>query len=368
MTRSTLLKFRLITLSNVKSLVLINLLLIVPALLFLYTLVKIVPVVLRYIDTMNVSVLRTSPEYKRLAVVVFSPSVDRASVRDNVRRGTGIRWIGRSAVDRTSRDTSREMVYIFERVIFREVRKDIFQGNHEKLEDRSLGFSEVPLSSDSLVVRDKEGKQVMTLKIESVREGTVEVLFYRDTARISYQWVIIYSALLFFSWVAISGTLGGINDFTQRIIFHETKRLGYLFSAIKRHFARSLSVSLFFCVVMGAVAANIYFYIFIVASDISVFIAAINAWMFLFFLLVLFWVYPLLVLNSEESMWKVMKKSLFVSFDNFVYTLRSLGVLLIMIAASCLTLFVFPGISFCFGFVNTALKEISSRYSKLDVA
>ena len=90
MTRSTLLKFRLITLSNVKSLVMINLILLIPALIFLYTLVKIVPVVLRYIDTMNVSVLGTSPEYKRLAVVVFSPAVDRASGKESARR-SGIR-------------------------------------------------------------------------------------------------------------------------------------------------------------------------------------------------------------------------------------------------------------------------------------
>ena len=174
--------------------------------------------------------------------------------------------------------------------------------------------------------------------------------------------------LLFLSWIVVSGSFGGINDFTQRIVFHEPKRFGYLFHAIRKHFLRSLSVSLFFCVVIGAVVANVYFYIFIVASDISVFIAAINVWMFLFFLLVLFWVYPLLVLSQEESIWKVMKKSLFVSFDNFLYTLKALGVLILLLAGTCLTLFVFPGISYCFGFINTALKEISSKYSKLDVA
>ena len=363
MTRSTRIKFRLIALSNVKSLVLINLLLLVPILLFVYSLVRIVPVVLRYIDTMNISVLKTAPQYDKLAVVVFSPMIGQVAGKAGDSRSEGVRLF-----DTSLEETDRELVYVFNREVFREARKDIFSQNHEKLRSLSLGFSEVPFSDDTLVVRDSNGEQIVSLKIESVREGTIEILFYRGRARLTPQWIIIYSVTLFLSWVIISGTLGGINDFAQRIVFHEPKRFSYLFRAIKRHFARSLFVSLFFCVVIGAVVANVYFYIFIVASDVSVFIAAINVWMFLFFLLVLFWVYPLLVLSREESIWKVMKKSLFVSFDNFVYSLRAVGVLIILLVGSCFTLFVFPGVSFCFGFINTALKEISSRYSKLDVA
>ncbi|HUT64607.1 MAG TPA: hypothetical protein VMZ05_00495 [Spirochaetota bacterium] len=343
MTRSTRIKFRLIAQSNVKSLLPINLVLLVPTLLFLFTLMKIVPVVLGFFDTLNVSVLETSPRYDRLAIVVISEA------------GGG------------TRGSVREAVYVFDREVFRKVRKAIFLGNYDLLEQRALGFSELPLSSNSLTIRDPEGALIASLKIESVKEGAIEIIFYSSKAKVASEWLIIYAVLLLLSWIVVSGSFGGINDFTQRIVFHEPKRFGYLFHAIRRHFARSLSVSLFFCVVIGAVIANVYFYIFIVASDISVFIAAINAWMFLFFLLVLFWVYPLLVLSQEESIWKVMKKSLFVSFDNFLYTLKALGVLILLLAGSCLTLFVFPGISFCFGFINTALKEISSRYSKLDV-
>jgi hypothetical protein len=350
MTRSTRIKFRLIARSNVKSLLPINLVFLFPTLLFLFTLMKIVPVVLGFFDTLNVSVLETSPRYERLAIVVISEAG------------------GGSNLSGGKRASVREAVYVFDREVFRKVRKAIFLGNNDLLERRALGFSELPLSSNSLTIRDSEGTLVASLKIESVKEGAIEIIFYNSKEKVASEWLVIYAVLLFLSWIVVSGSFGGINDFTQRIVFHEPKRFGYLFHAIRKHFLRSLSVSLFFCVVIGAVVANVYFYIFIVASDISVFIAAINVWMFLFFLLVLFWVYPLLVLSQEESIWKVMKKSLFVSFDNFLYTLKALGVLILLLAGTCLTLFVFPGISYCFGFINTSLKEISSRYSKLDVA
>jgi uncharacterized membrane protein YesL len=123
-------------------------------------------------------------------------------------------------------------------------------------------------------------------------------------------------------------------------------------------------VAFFFFVVTGAIAVNIYFYIFIISSDISVFIAALNFWMLVFFVFILFWVYPLLVLNRDESVWRVMKKSLFISFDNFTFTLRSLLYLLALLLVSCATAFIYPGFAGMLSFLNSTLKEISHRYSQ----
>jgi uncharacterized membrane protein YesL len=343
MTRSTRVKFQILTVNNLKSFILINLMLLPLVLLFLYTLVKLVPVVINYIDTMNVSVEHVNPEYQKLAVVVISP-------------------------ERADRGKRGDFVYIFKRGVFNEVRRYVFLGDNAKLEKAALGFHAIPFSNEPLVVRDKNGVEIATIRIDSVKEGAVEVLFYNAKSGLDRRSILIDTVLMILCFVALTGTLGGINDYTQRIVFHETKNFRYLFRAIRRHFFRSLSVSLFFMLVIGAIAANVYFYIFVISSDISVFIAAINFWMFLFFLLVLFWVYPLLALSREESIWKVMKKSLFVSFDNFPYTLGALGLLFLLLIGSAFTLFVFPGLSVGIGLVNTALKEVSSRYSKLDAA
>ncbi|UCB45193.1 MAG: hypothetical protein JSV25_13395 [Spirochaetota bacterium] len=343
MIRSTRVKFQFLTFNNMRNFILINLILLAPTLLLLYTLVRMVPVGIHYIDTMNISVLDANPEYRRLAVVVISPG-------------------------RLDRGKRGDLVYIFERDAFNKVRKSVFLGDHAVLEIEALGLSTIPFSNEPLKVKDKNGEEVATLRIDSVKEGAVEVIFHNDRTGLSRQSIVIHAVLMVLSFIALAGALGGINDYTQRIVFHEPKNLRYLFRAIKRHFLRSLSVSLFFSIVIGAIAANVYFYIFIISSDISVFIAAINLWMFLFFLLVLFWVYPLLVLSREESIWKVMKKSLFVSFDNFMYTMEALGWLILLLLGSFFTFFLFPGLSVGFGLINTALKEVSSRYSKLDVA
>jgi uncharacterized membrane protein YesL len=164
----------------------------------------------------------------------------------------------------------------------------------------------------------------------------------------------------------LTGSLGGVSDYTQRVVFHEMKSFGYLVKAIRRFFWRSLLMSVFFTVVVGAIGTNIYFYI--VGNDMSVFIAAINCWMLLFFIFILYWVYPLLILNRDESIWRVIKKSLFVSFDNFEFTIDCLVFLSLMLIFSCATLFIVPGIAGGFSFMNSALKDVSYRYSQTDTA
>ena len=46
--------------------------------------------------------------------------------------------------------------------------------------------------------------------------------------------------------------------------------------------------------------------------------------MLVFFLIALLWAYPLMILNRNESLFKVVKKSLYISFDNLEYTGRTL--------------------------------------------
>lgn len=341
----------------------LNVLFFIPTLLFCYSLVRIVPVMLSYINTLNVSVLSAAAEYDKLVVAVISPAARREAAG-----GRSARSVLQSAGTEEKYEDGREHVYVFARKDFRGVRSHVFRNDGEALRRRAIGTAEVPLSNEPAVVRDKEGRTVATVRVESMKQGSVEVLFYRAKPLLPTARPLLHLLLLLTGWTAVSGALGGINDYTQRVVFHEPKGFRYLLHAVRKHFGRSLLVSLFFSVTIGAVCANIYFYIFLVASDVSVFIAAINVWMLLFFLLVLFWVYPLLVLDSDESVWRIMKKSLFVSFDNFTFTLRGIGILILILIISCFTLLLFPGISFFFGFVNTALKEVSSRYSRLDVA
>ena len=247
MTRSARIKFRLLAISNLRSLVTVNLLFLLPCLLFCYSLVRTVPVLLRYVNTLNVSVVRTAEGYDRLAVVVMPPEESPTS------KGS---WV------RESVPPGNERVYVFAREGFRKVRRAVFLNDRETLAARALGTAPVPLSNEPFVVRDREGGEVATVRVENVRSGTVELLFHHARPR-APGGGLRHAILLAAAWVLVAGSLGGINDYTQRIVFHEPKSIGYLLDAVRRYFVRSLVVSLFFSVTIGAVCANIYFYIFI---------------------------------------------------------------------------------------------------------
>ena len=103
MIKSTRVKFQFLTFNNLRSFVLINLIILPSTLLLIYTLVRIVPVGIHYIDTMNISVVNVNPEYRRLAVVVISPG-------------------------RMDRSKKGDLVYLFEREVFNKVRKNVFLG------------------------------------------------------------------------------------------------------------------------------------------------------------------------------------------------------------------------------------------------
>ncbi|MFW6181641.1 MAG: hypothetical protein ACOC8N_07820 [Spirochaetota bacterium] len=339
MYKTTYEKFVFLSLNNLRRHLLLNLLLLVPLGMFAFSLYQLIPRFVQLMEGLSVSVQEVHTSEERLAVVVV--------------HGPG----------------SGEGVYVYPRERFNQVRGSLFRsaGDREAAagaREQALGYREGVVYGEPFIVPDRRGEPVLTLYVEGAQENAVEILFLEgerergDLLPGFLSWVLLGSG-----FVLLFGSLGGVTDFTQRVVFHETRRFGYFFGAVKAHFLRSLLVSLFFLVVTAAILVNIYFYIFIISSDFSVFIAALNFWMLVFFLYILFWVFPLLVLNREENVWRIMRKSLFISFDNFTFTLRSLVLVVLLFLGSCCTLFIFPGVAGLFAFQNAAIKEISGRYN-----
>jgi uncharacterized membrane protein YesL len=341
MTRNTFSKFFAISVSNLRKFLLINGILFIPAALVLFSLFQLIPALIHYVDSLNVSVTDVAPRYQKLAVVILWGREDR--------------------------------VYVFEKRVLGGVRRHVFlSGAREEsarlLERAAIATGSVESYRAPFPLYGKSGEYVLTLQIRSVREGSIEFLFYDGWKPIPTSKVLLYSVILAVSFLFLSGTLGGITDYTQRVVFHEMKGLAFLFVSIRRNFFRSILVAVALTVVLGAVAANIYFYIFMLSTDVSVFIAAVNFWMLVFFFIALLWTYPLMILNREESLWSVVKKSLYISFDNLEYSLITLLYAFAMAVISLCTLTLFPGFAGGFSFLNNALKDLSARYNRSDTA
>jgi uncharacterized membrane protein YesL len=340
MTRNTFAKFMSISTSNLKRLVLINCILLIPAALVLFTLYHLVPALVHYVDSLDVSVTDVAPRYRRLAVVIL--------------------W-GRG-----------DAVYVFEKDDLRGIRRHLFlSGSREEsarvLEERAIATgSVVSYRGAPFALYGKSGERVLTLQVRNVREGSMEFIFYNGWKPAPRPALALYAVILAASILFLSGCLGGVAEYTQRVVFHEMKGLSFLLTSIRRNFLRSVVVAVAVTAVLGAVAANIYFYIFMLSTDVSVFIAAVNFWMLVFFFIALLWTYPLMILNREESLWSVVKKSLYISFDNLEYSLLTLIALFAMAVGSLCTLTLFPGFAGGFSFLNNALKDLSARYNKPD--
>jgi hypothetical protein len=341
MTKDAFLKFLLLSQSNLKRFVLVNLILLIPIFGLFYSLYRLIPQAIQFLDSFNLSVEWVHEDFDRLTIAVVSGDTDR--------------------------------VYLFKREDFNPIRRYLFSADKTEegtgmLESKSLGYNAVLPYGNPVTIKGKDGNAIARVVVEEVKENVIQILFFKRSRRpsvtgIQWQLVIFVSSFILFF-----GSLGGVSDFTQRVVFHEMKSFSYLFQSIQKFFWRSLLLSLIFFIVLGAIGTNIYFYIFIISSDFSVFIAALNFWMLVFFVFILYWAYPLLILNREESVWRVMKKSLFISFDNFEFTMDCLVFTCFLFVMSCATLFVIPGISGGFSFMNTALKDISYRYAHTDTA
>jgi hypothetical protein len=339
----TFFKFLLLSMSNVKRLVLVNIVFFPLLSVFLYCFIHVLPVVVHYIDSMNISVLQVYSDYGKLAIVV----------------------VGSQGMD------GDHDVYVFEKKTLNRLRRHLFAreldgSSKQTLRRESIAYGVIKYPKQQITLLGKGDEPVITLRVESVKEGSIEILFYNSRIPGAEQLLVIYVVGLTVSFLLLAGSFCGINDYTQRVVFHETRGLSYLFRSILRSFGRSMIITVFFSVIIGAIIANIYFYIFIMSTDVSVFIAAINFWMLVFFLLILLWVFPISAISRDESLWRVMKKSLFVSFDNFDFTLRALLLLFPMGIISILTISLVPGFSGFFSFLNSALKELSSRYSSVE--
>jgi hypothetical protein len=337
MTRGAFLKFLFLSQSNLKRFVVVNLLLLLPLTGLCFSLYELVPRAVSLLDSFNVAVQWVREGYDHLAIAVVTGERDRA--------------------------------YVFRREDFNVLRRYLFSSPEENraiLEEASVSWGMILFYGRPQTFLGKDGEPLATLTLEKAKENVIQVLFYtRDRAPQSPP-LILSISLFVVSFVFLFGSLGGVSDYTQRVVFHEMKSFSYLFGAIGRFFWRSLLVSLFFAIVISAIGTNVYFYIFIITGDFSVFIAALNVWMLIFFLFILFWVFPLLILNRDESVWRVMKKSLFISLDNFEFTMDCFIFSALMSVVSCATLFSVPGITGVSSFKNSALKDISHRYTQSD--
>lgn len=339
MTRNTYAKFLPILTGNMVKFVLINAILLVPSLLALLALYRLIPALVRYVDSLDVSVTDVSPPHRKLAVVIFWGRDDRVYVFDK-------------------RDLGRIRTHLF------------MSGSSEEsrlvLERTAAAAAGVERYRTPFPVYDKAGERLLTLQVKNVRESGIEFIFYNGGRQDPPLTLVFYSIALAAGFLVVSGFLGGITEYTQRLVFHEVRGLSFLIASVRRYFFRSMAVALAIAAVLGAVAANIYFYIFMLSTDVSVFIAAVNFWMLVFFFIALLWTYPLMILNREEPLWSVIKKSLFISFDNLEYSLFALFTLLVLAGASLCTLTVFPGLAGGGSFLNNALKDLSARYNKPD--
>jgi uncharacterized membrane protein YesL len=326
----------------------INLVALLPLIAFFYSAINLVPLLIRYIDSLNISVLEADQSYSKLAIVVVSKAEDGEA---------GSRY---------------DNVYVFNKSDFNSIRKYVFLSSFDKssaqmLREKSLAFGEIKKLNSPITLTDRAGRDIITFRIEDISEGKIEILFFNTKAQQRGRPFFLYLTFLIVSFFLVTGSLVGISDYTQRVVFHEPKGFGYFFKSIKNNFFHSIVISCILFVVIGAVTANIYFYIFVLSTDISVIIAAINFWMLIFFLFILLWVFPLYVLSKEETVWRVIKKSLFLSFDNFEFTLKALFYLFVLVLSSIFTVFIIPGLAGTMSFLNTALKEISSRYRSVDI-
>jgi len=348
MTRGTVLKFIFLSLSNIKKLLVVNLIFLPPLLVFLFTAGQLLPFIIHYIDTMNITLYQVNPEYGKLVLVITSYSD-------------------------TENLNKEKWAFVFKRNDFKYIRKYLFLKEQESstwniLHQKALGVLQPRVLQEPFSIKDKQGKSIITLALRDVSGGYVEIFFINPDFSAERKPIRMYLILMIISYFILVSSLGGIADYIQRIVFHEIRELGYLFRALIKHLVRSIVIALIFTVVICATTTNIYFYLFISGGNSSVFIAALNFWMLIFFTVIFMWVYPLMALGTGESVFKMMRKSLFISFDNFDFTLNAIIVILIMGTMSIFSLFTLPGIAGMFSFLNTSLKEISSRYSSIDSA
>ncbi len=346
-------KFIYLFKSNFKRFLVINFIALLPVFAIFYGAINIFPYLVDYFNSLNIAVLEVLPEYDKFIIVAID-KLDSKDPPDDA--GTGVAYL-----------------YVFKKDVFNRIRRYVFTNPYDSsviglLRSKAIGTAVVPFYGESVIIKDKNGKAFATIWIDRLQKGSIEIINYKKQREWSQRNFIYYTFLFLSGLIILGGLVGGIGEFVQRMVYHEVQKFSYIFAAITKNFFKSLVVFLFFFIISSAVFANIYFYIFIVSNEISVFVAAMNIWMFIFFLFILQWVLPLMVINSDESIWRTMKKSLFFSFDNFEFSMKVLVNIMFMFVISILTLSLIPGISGILAFLSNSLKEVSVKYSLQDTA
>ena len=347
MTRMSLIKYFYFFKYNISRLLSLNLISIIPLGMMVLGLINTLPFIIDYFNSMNVAILDIKPEYNRVVFVVIAKGGEK----------------GDKLAD----------LYLFKTKDFNSVRRYFFIPPYDKnkvdiLSRKAIGKATVTFFGEPVVVKSRSGKPIATVWLSKIGKGTIEVMNYRKRKEWNQVSFAKNTILFLLGLILLGGMLGGLSEYGQRMVYHEARKFGYVFKAIRKHFVKSLVISIFLFIIIFAVAANIYFYVFLFSNDVSVFVAALNLWMLVFFMFILLWVFPLMVINSDESIWRLMRKSLFLSFDNFEYTVDVLMTMILLIVVTVLTAGLLPGITGIFSFLSNSLKEISARYSKLDTA
>lgn len=348
MTRMSFIKYFYFLKNNISRLFLLNIITLIPISMLVFGLFNTLPFIIDYFNSMNMAVLDIKPSYEKAIFVVISDSDEKDS-------------------------NNLADLYMFKNENFNSIRRYLFippynQNKSDIIKKKAIGTASITFFRGPVTVKSKDGKPIATVWLSKVGKGAVEVMNYRKKREWDQITFIKYTALLLLGLILLGGMLGGLYEYIQRMIYHEVRKFIYVFIAIKRHFVKSLVVSILFFIIVSAVSANIYFYIFIFSDEVSVFVAALNLWMLVFFMFILLWIFPLMVINSNESVWKLMKKSLFLSFDNFEYTIDVLLTVLLFVVLTAISAGLIPGITGIFSFLSNSLKEISASYSKQDTA
>lgn len=347
MTRMSLIKYLYFFKFNFFRLIMLNLIPLIPLGMMIFGLVNTLPSIIDYFNSMNMAVLEIDPVYQKAVFVVVTRDEDKSD----------------SLAD----------LYMFKSTDFNSLRKYFFIPPYDDdkittLSKRAIGTATITFFGEPITVKDKNGASIATVWISKVGKGTIEVMTYKQRREWNQINFAEYISLFFIGLILFGGMLGGLSEFVQRMVYHETRKFGYIFTTMRKHFIKSLVITIFLVIIIFAVVANIYFYIFLFSNDVSVFVAALNLWMLVFFMFIFLWIFPLMVINSDESIWRLMRKSLFLSFDNFEYTIDVLLIVVVMVLSTVLTVGIIPGITGIFSFLSSSLKEISARYSKMDTA
>ena len=347
MTRMTLVKYFYFFRYNFSRLVLLNLITMIPLGMMAFGLYNTLPSIIDYFNSMNMAILEVDPSYEKAVFIAIA--------RDD------------------SKSDNITDLYMFEPEDFNSLRRYFFIPPYNKdkaefLGEKAIGTAVVTFFDESITVKDKEGNPIATVWLSKVGKGTIEVMNYRKRREWNQMSFSQYTVLFLVGLILFGGMLGGISEYAQRMIYHEVRKFTYVFRAIWKHFVKSLVISIFLFIIFSIVVANIYLYIFLFSNDVSVFVAALNLWMLVFFMFILLWIFPFMVINSNESIWRLMRKSLFLSFDNFEYTVDVLLFVGVFAVLSLITAGIFPGVTGIFSFLSNSLKEISARYSKMDTA